>query len=613
MAIDSLIGEASDAELILRVRNGDLNAYEQLWLRHIAAALRQARRVLPGHAEDLASEAFLALYKQMTTTDGGPQSAFRAYLFTSIRNLAQRWTERDSRVSNGIDFDVVSERDGLRYVEEESTASDMLAAFNDLPDRWQRVLWLSEIESAERSAIARELGIKPNAVSQLLRRARAGLRDRWLTQLVPVTLRQGESHVGTLLPLVATHQADRADVRLVRQHVQECKACAQALAELTAAVPRIEGTTLGVAGFAALGVAIPAASPAPAVTLAAGVTLLAGAASVPLATASVVSGASVLVIAGIIGVGLIPPISSGAAPEAPQPAVSATASLPGAVLLPNLSTPLAQPSPVAEPAPIETPGPDPRPSEPLFGRGIDDATVPTIDVEFDFDTLVPTPLVPIAPIAVDPINVPSPGSTPGAITVPAVTSVATGVTQLAPVVVGKADPGSEVIIAIRDQHYLAAVSDEGDWFFDFRSLSLPEGEYVYDVWAAREDEASEPSRHSFTVVPTSVLGFSTPMELDISEATTTGVVFEASGTPGSSLCVISDSGQSATIPVDATGTVVRRVRFLAGGFYTLSFAACADGYTGPLSERSLYVDDPTVVWGPFDPEAPLEIEISEVG
>ena len=54
---------ASDEALITRLRGGDNTAYTALWVKHVDAALRVARRVTPGHAEDLVSEGFIALYQ----------------------------------------------------------------------------------------------------------------------------------------------------------------------------------------------------------------------------------------------------------------------------------------------------------------------------------------------------------------------------------------------------------------------------------------------------------------------------------------------------------------------------------------------------------------------
>jgi len=76
----------TDTILISRLRSGDNTAYTALWAKHVDAALRVARRITPNHAEDLVSEGFLALYQQIAVKKNGPDSAFRAYLFTVMRN-----------------------------------------------------------------------------------------------------------------------------------------------------------------------------------------------------------------------------------------------------------------------------------------------------------------------------------------------------------------------------------------------------------------------------------------------------------------------------------------------------------------------------------------------
>ena len=61
----------SDAELIARVRNGDLEAYGELFGRHHHAAERMARQLVPPNdADDLASDAFakvLDALRKLTT------------------------------------------------------------------------------------------------------------------------------------------------------------------------------------------------------------------------------------------------------------------------------------------------------------------------------------------------------------------------------------------------------------------------------------------------------------------------------------------------------------------------------------------------------------------
>lgn len=171
--------ERGDAELLRLVRDGDRHAYGALWARHAPAALRYARRLLPARAEDLVSESFLAIYQQVVLTSAGPQFAFRSYLKAVIRNTALRWRREDERVVDGEDIDGIDDTDGFRALEDRWEAAEFLAVFQELPERWQRVLWLAEVAGAPRPEIARELGIRPNAVSALQRRARAGLQQRW--------------------------------------------------------------------------------------------------------------------------------------------------------------------------------------------------------------------------------------------------------------------------------------------------------------------------------------------------------------------------------------------------------------------------------------------------
>src|SRR5512139_4223006 len=77
----------SDAELISRVRGGDVAAYGELFSRHVDAARRLGRQLVRGaDCDDLVSDAF-AKTLQVLQGGGGPDVAFRAYLLTSVRRL----------------------------------------------------------------------------------------------------------------------------------------------------------------------------------------------------------------------------------------------------------------------------------------------------------------------------------------------------------------------------------------------------------------------------------------------------------------------------------------------------------------------------------------------
>src|SRR5689334_10043593 len=81
----------SDADLVLRTRSGDPDAFAQLWRRHYASGITVARSITSTFdADDLVQEAFARIY-QAIQKGGGPTGSFRAYLFTSIRNTAAGW------------------------------------------------------------------------------------------------------------------------------------------------------------------------------------------------------------------------------------------------------------------------------------------------------------------------------------------------------------------------------------------------------------------------------------------------------------------------------------------------------------------------------------------
>jgi RNA polymerase sigma factor (sigma-70 family) len=170
--------EPGDAELIQAVRSGDLEAYGLLYRRHASAAATLARQLTRSRAEadDLVAEAF-AKVLDMLRTGGGPDAAFRAYLLTTLRNALYDRTRRDKRLEWSDDM---SRHDPGVPWEDTAVAGleSRLAAraFQRLPERWQTVLWHTEVEQESPAEVAPLLGLTPNGVAALAYRAREGLR-----------------------------------------------------------------------------------------------------------------------------------------------------------------------------------------------------------------------------------------------------------------------------------------------------------------------------------------------------------------------------------------------------------------------------------------------------
>jgi RNA polymerase sigma factor (sigma-70 family) len=173
-----------DAELIAEVRSGGTDAYELLYRRHVDAARSLARQLTgcPAEADDLVAEAFSKLFSTLRR-GGGPDSAFRAYLLTMLRNACYDRSRQDRRVQ--LSDDMTRHDPGVPW---EDTAvaglESRLAAraFARLPERWQTVLWRTEIEQQSPAELAPLLGLTPNGVSALAYRAREALRQAYLQE-----------------------------------------------------------------------------------------------------------------------------------------------------------------------------------------------------------------------------------------------------------------------------------------------------------------------------------------------------------------------------------------------------------------------------------------------
>lgn len=229
-----------DAELIDSVRNGSTSAFGDLYQRHVSAAYNLARQLArsPAEADDLVSDAFAKVLD--TLRDGrGPDVAFRAYLLTTLRHTAYDRTRKERKVElsddvtavSGVDTDQVSVPFSDTAVAglERSLAA---RAFATLPERWQAVLWHTEIEGQSPAEVAPHLGISANGVSALAYRAREGLRQAYLqVHLAETEPARCRSTVDRLGAWTRGGLAKRENAQ-VEAHLDECDRCRALAAEL---------------------------------------------------------------------------------------------------------------------------------------------------------------------------------------------------------------------------------------------------------------------------------------------------------------------------------------------------------------------------------------------
>lgn len=370
--------EPSDAELIRRTRDGDTEAYGVLFSRHAAAATALAARLTSGttvSADDVVSDAFVGVLTAIRS-GRGPEEAFRAYLYTAVRNGAAALRARAARTI-GVD-------DPAEYETPEETPDPVVAAFESqlvqraftsLPERWQAVLWYSEVEAMKPAAIAPLLGVSPNGVSALLVRAREGLRDAYVAAHVEATddARPECRWTAERLGGHARGTLSARDRRKVLAHLDDCSDCrimALEAAEVTRGLhlvvaPLVLGgagtawlaTRAAEAGAASVPTAAGGALAAPRVRASKVTPARVAAAS---AAAAVTAAMVALAVGGVLGGEPAPPT---AAPESPAP--EAVAEPPER---PEETEPPEQPveeEPAEEPAAADdAPAPPPRATQP---------------------------------------------------------------------------------------------------------------------------------------------------------------------------------------------------------------------------------------------------------
>ncbi|MFC5253586.1 sigma-70 family RNA polymerase sigma factor [Streptomyces nigrescens] len=226
--------EASDAKLIASVRAGDSAAYEVLYSRHRKAAAACARRFASREADvdDLVAEAF-ANVLAVLRKGAGPTEFYRAYLLRTIQHCAFRSTREQQRTvltdvwhSNQLAEpmrDAVTEAFDSRAVGE---------AFKSLPERWQAVLWHTEVEGETPTVIGRLLGLRPNSVSALAYRAREGLRIAYIQAHITTMPDEACRKHAAKLGAYTRDKLSPTETALVQEHLDNCEHCKSLYLEL---------------------------------------------------------------------------------------------------------------------------------------------------------------------------------------------------------------------------------------------------------------------------------------------------------------------------------------------------------------------------------------------
>ncbi|MDR1428203.1 MAG: sigma-70 family RNA polymerase sigma factor [Bifidobacteriaceae bacterium] len=227
----------TDAELIAAVRGGDRAAFAELYTRHAPAATAVARRLVsrPADAEDIVAETFARVFR-LLGQGKGPDSFFRAYVFTAVRHLAVSFGQASNRVDLSDDETVFDDALGAGQNDPGEWIGDrqiVREAFASLPERWRTALWYAEVEGLATSQMAPILGLTSNGVAALLYRAREGLRQAYLGQHLARPSVEACRTVAGRLGAYARGALGERERGRVAGHLATCGRCRTVAAEIS--------------------------------------------------------------------------------------------------------------------------------------------------------------------------------------------------------------------------------------------------------------------------------------------------------------------------------------------------------------------------------------------
>jgi RNA polymerase sigma-70 factor (ECF subfamily) len=176
-----------DVGLMLRVKEGDNEAFELLVELHQSAVIGTVAKMLGGasEAEDIAQQVFIRIWKSAKRYQ--PQAKFTTWMFTITRNLVFNETRRRKRKPT-VSVEEREEESHQQVEDVHSTTpdqdvlhSELERAVDDaiqaLPDKQRLAVVLRRYEEMPYDEIGRVLSMSVPAVKSLLFRARTQLKE----------------------------------------------------------------------------------------------------------------------------------------------------------------------------------------------------------------------------------------------------------------------------------------------------------------------------------------------------------------------------------------------------------------------------------------------------
>ena len=170
--------DISDELLVQRFKDGDTDAFDLLYHRHLPNVYKRVRYVLPENdIEDVTQEVFIAALKSLPSFRG--DAKFGTWLRTLTNHKVAEFYRKRTRKQEPI-VTSLSEASGRTEGFTSKAMEERIyiqRALQKLPENYQEVVLLRFAEDLQFNEIAEILGQNLEATKSLFRRAIAALRN----------------------------------------------------------------------------------------------------------------------------------------------------------------------------------------------------------------------------------------------------------------------------------------------------------------------------------------------------------------------------------------------------------------------------------------------------
>lgn len=213
---------------------------EKLYLLYNKDVYRSAMQVCRNadDAIDATQEAFLAVFKRITTTDNKIES-FRSYIFVSVRNSSLKLISKRRRTivvsqddlpEPDVEKHVVVEADPERTVLIEDQQRIVGRAKQDLTEQQLLALSMCEVDGFSYTEIADKLGMEANAVAQIIMRARRRLKKAVRESAAQAPSTKACADALSLLQRKIEGRLVQEESEWLEPHLRSCEICQTNLA-----------------------------------------------------------------------------------------------------------------------------------------------------------------------------------------------------------------------------------------------------------------------------------------------------------------------------------------------------------------------------------------------